>query len=87
MPGLRKLRTVIASRLPQIRIEDMLRQVDRWTGLTQALTPLAGYEPRGGEDTYRTLLVALIAHGTNLGVAAMAGSIEGMTPDRLYHVS
>jgi TnpA family transposase len=65
----------------------MLRQVDRWTGLTRALAPLGGYEPRSGEDTYRTLLAALIAHGTNLGVAAMSGSIEGMTPDRLHHAS
>jgi len=86
-PGLRKLRAVIAASLPQVRVEDMLRQVDRWTGLTRALAPLGGYEPRGGEDTYRTLLAALIAHGTNLGVAAMAGSIEGMTPDRLHHAS
>lgn len=86
-PGLRKLRAVIAASLPQVRVEDMLRQVDRWTGLTRALTPLGGYEPRTGEDTWRTLLAALIAHGTNLGVAAMAGSIEGMTPDRLQHAS
>ncbi len=87
-PGLRKLRAVIAASLPQIRVEDMLRQVDRWTGLSRALTPLGGYEPRtGGEDAYRTLLAALIAHGTNLGVAAMSGSIEGMTPDRLHHAS
>jgi len=86
-PELRKLRSVIGASLPQVRIEDMLRQVDRWTGLSRALTPLGGYEPRGGEDTYQTLLAALIAHGTNLGVAAMSGSIEGMTPDRLHHAS
>lgn len=56
--------------------------------LTRALTPLGGYEPRGaGEDAYRTLVAALIAHGTNLGVAAMSGSIEGKTPDRLHHAS
>ena len=82
----RKLRAVFASSMPQVRIEDMLRQVDQWTGLTRALTPLGGYEPRG-EDNYRTLLAAIIAHGTNLGVAAMSGSIEGMTPDQLQHAS
>ena len=86
-PALRKLRAVIGVSLPQVRIEDMLRQVDRWTGLTRALTPLGGYEPRAGDDAYRTLLAALVAHGTNLGIAAMAGSIEGMTPDRLQHAS
>jgi hypothetical protein len=45
----RKLRAVFASSIPQVRIEDMLRQVDQWTGLTRALTPLGGYEPRGLE--------------------------------------
>jgi len=86
-PALRKLRAVIGVSMTQVRVEDMLRQVDRWTGLTRALTLLGGYEPRSGEDAYRTLLAALIAHGTNLGVAAMSGSIEGMTPDRLQHAS
>jgi hypothetical protein len=73
--------------MPRVRVEDMLRQVDRWTGLSRALAPLGGYEPRAGEDAYRTLLAAIIAHGTDLGVAAMAGSIEGMAPDRLQHAS
>jgi TnpA family transposase len=82
----RKLRVAFASSMPQIRIEDMLRQVDQWTGLTRALTPLGGYEPRG-DDTYRTLLAAIIAHGTNLGIAAMSGSIESMTADQLQHAS
>jgi hypothetical protein len=63
----RKLRAAIISSMQQVRIEDMLRQVDQWTGLTRALTPLGGYEPRG-DDTYRTLLAAIIAHGTNLGI-------------------
>lgn len=85
-PEVRKLRAVFASSMPQVRIEDMLRQVDQWTGLTRVLTPLGGYEPRG-EDGYRTLLAAIIAHGTNLGVAAMSGSIESMTPDQLQHTS
>jgi hypothetical protein len=50
-PAVRKLRSVVGASLPQVRIEDMLRQVDRWTGLTRALTPLGGYEPRRGEDS------------------------------------
>ena len=85
--AVRKLRSVVGASLPQVRIEDMLRQEDRWTRLTRALTPLGGYEPRGGEHSYQTLLAALVAHGTNLGVAAMSSSIEGMTPDRLHHAS
>jgi hypothetical protein len=85
-PQVRQLRAVFASNLPQVPIEDMLRQVDQWTGLSRALTPLGGYEPRGA-DTYRTLLAAIIAHGTNLGIAGMSGSIEGITADQLQHAS
>jgi TnpA family transposase len=85
-PQVRKLRAILASSMPQVRIEDMLRQVDQWTGFARALTPLGGYRPRGA-DTYRTLLAAIIAHGTNLGIAGMSGSIEGITADQLQHTS
>ena len=32
-------------------------------------------------------LAALIAHGTNLGIAAMGQSVEGITVDTLQHVT
>lgn len=41
-PAVRNLRSVIGASLHQVRIEDMLRQMDRWTGLTRALTLLGG---------------------------------------------
>jgi hypothetical protein len=66
---LRSLRRLIESRMPRIRLEDVLLDVDRRCGFTRAFRPLAGYEPRG-TDTYRTLLATLIAHGTNLGLRA-----------------
>jgi hypothetical protein len=50
--------------------------VDRRCGFTRAFRPLAGYEPRG-TDTYRTLLATVIAHGTNLGLTAMAAASKG----------
>jgi hypothetical protein len=73
---LRSLRRLIESRMPRIRLEDVLLDVDRGCGFTRAFRPLAGYEPRG-TDTYRTLLATLIAHGTNLGLTAMGSSVEG----------
>ncbi len=82
----RELRNAIGSSLPQVRLEDLLQQVDQRCGFSRAFIPLGGYEPRS-ESNYRTLLAALIAHGTNLGVAAMSGSVEGITPDQLYHTS
>lgn len=61
--------------MPRVRIEDILLDIDRRYGLTRALRPLASYEPRA-QDTYRALLTTLIAHGTNLGPAAMDDNVE-----------
>ncbi len=57
---LRSLRRLIESRMPRIRLEDVLLDIDRRCGFTRAFRPLAGYESRG-TDTYRTLLATLIA--------------------------
>jgi len=83
---LRSLRRLIESRMPRIRLEDVLLDVDRRCGFTRAFRPLAGYEPRG-TDTYRALLATLIAHGTNLGLTAMGSSVERLTPADLQHAS
>ena len=83
---LRSLRRLIESRMPRIRLEDVLLDVDRRCGFTRAFRPLAGYEPRG-TDTYRTLLATLIAHGTNLGLTAMGSSVERLTAADLQHAS
>jgi hypothetical protein len=83
---LRSLRRLIESRMPRVRLEDVLLDVDRRCGFTRAFRPLAGYEPRG-TDTYRTLLATLIAHGTNLGLTAMGSSVEKLTAADLQHAS
>ncbi len=83
---LRSLRRLIESRMPRIRLEDVLLDVDRRCGFTRTFRPLAGYEPRD-TDTYRTLLATLIAHGTNLGLTAMGSSVEGLAAADLQHVS
>ncbi len=54
-PELRSLRRLIESRMPRIRLEDVLLDVDRRCGFTRAFRPLAGYEPHG-TDTYRAPL-------------------------------
>jgi TnpA family transposase len=80
------LRALIESSLPRVRIEDLLREVDRVTQFTRAFRPLGGYEPRS-EKVYPALLAALIAHGTNLGIAAMGQSAQGISVDMLQHVT
>lgn len=84
--AVRELRRVIETHLPRIRIEDLLMDVDSWCGFTRELLPAGDYTPRL-ENPYATLLAALVAHGTNLGIATMAQSTHGITVDKLQHVS
>ena len=82
----RELRRVLETHLPRIRIEDVLAEVDAWCGFTRAFQPLGDYQSRSAHLP-ATLLAALIAHGTNLGIAAMGHSAEGITVDMLQQVS
>ena len=82
----KQVKRIIETSLPHVRIEDLLQEIDRLCGFTRELRPLSGYEPRVG-NLYQTLLGALIAHGTNLGLVGMAHSVEGITVDMLQYVS
>lgn len=73
--------------LPKIRIEDVLLEVHRRSGFLSELKPLAGYDARPSVKHEKTLLAALIAHGTNLGIAAMGNSTKGISIDELSHTS
>jgi Tn3 transposase DDE domain len=84
--ALRELRATIGASLPRVRIEDLLQDVDEWCGFTRAFQPLGGYQPRGA-DPHRSLLATLIAHGTNLGLAAMSQSVDTLTADALQDTS
>lgn len=80
------LRRVIATHLPPMRIEALLREVDAWCGFSRELRPLVDAPTRTG-NFYPTVLAALIAHGTNLGIAAMGQSAPGISVDSLQYVS
>jgi len=81
-----QLRATIGASLPRVRIEDLLQDVDEWCGFTHAFQPLGGYQPRGA-DPHRSLLATLIAHGTNLGLAAMSQSVDSLTAETLQDTS
>lgn len=85
-PRVQALRDTVKASLARVRIEDLLEEVDAWCGFTTAFQPLGGYEPRGG-DPHRPLLAALIAHGTNLGLATMAQSVDTVTAEQLQDTS
>ena len=79
---LRQLREAFQASYPRVRIEDLLQDVDEWCGFTRAFQPLAGYQSRA-KDHHRSLLATLIAHGTNLGLAAMSQSVDTITAEAL----
>ena len=85
-PRLKQLRQTIEGALPLVRIEDLLMQVDAWCGFTQAFRRPGERMPRI-PHFFKTLLATLIAHGTNLGIATMAHSVEDMTADMLQDMS
>ena len=85
-PRLKQLRQTIEGALPLVRIEDLLMQVDRWCGFTQAFRRPGERMPRIPHFA-KTLLATLIAHGTNLGIATMAHSVEDVTADMLQDMS
>ena len=85
-PRLKQLRRTIEGALPLVRIEDLLMQVDAWCDFTRAFRR-PGERPPRIPHFFTTLLATLIAHGTNLGIATMAHSVEGITADMLQDMS
>jgi TnpA family transposase len=85
-PRITHLRRTIEGALPLVRIEDLLTQVDAWCDFTRAFRRPDERAPRV-PDFFTTLLATLIAHGTNLGIATMAHSAEGITADMLQDMS
>ncbi len=81
-----EIRDVLEAHLAKIRIEDLLVEVDGWCGFTREFVPVGGHAPRL-ENPYITVLAALVAHGTNLGIATMAQSTKGTTIDMLQRAS
>jgi TnpA family transposase len=85
-PRVEELRRAIETHLPRVRIESLIGEVDSWCRFTGALKPLGDYQPHS-DNLDAALPAALIAHGTNLGIAAMGHSAEGVSVDMLQHVS
>jgi len=82
----RRVRQLIETRLPRVQIGELLAEVDSWCGFTRELVPLGGYTSRIKEP-YPAILAALVAQGTNLGVATMAKCAQGVTLEELRRVA
>jgi TnpA family transposase len=84
-PSVTTLQKVINARLPLIRIEQLLLEVDHLTRFSRHFTPLQGHQARPPHFS-KTLLAVLISQATNLGVVSMSASVQGISVDMLRHV-
>lgn len=84
-PSVTTLQKVIDSRLPSIRVEQLLMEVDQLTGFSRHFTPVQGHQSRP-PHFYKTLMAALISQATNLGVVSMSASVKDTTVDMLRRV-
>lgn len=75
-----ELRDRLCGMLPPVKITDLLLEVDCWTGFTRSFTHLKTGEAVK-DPTF--LLTAILADGTNLGLAKMAASCPGTSPSQL----
>jgi TnpA family transposase len=94
--GTAALRQLVRRELARVRIERLLMEVDALCGFSRFLVPPIPDETRQHEAEtlvltperhYSTLMAALVAHGTNLGIWTMADSTEDITVHMLQHVS
>ena len=83
-PVVATLQKVIDSRLPSIRIEQLLMEVDQLTHFSRHFTSIQGQSKP--PQFYKTLMAALISQATNLGVVSMSASVKGITIDMLRRV-
>ena len=84
-PAVATLQKVIDARMPSIRIEQLLMEVDQLTQFSRHFTSVQGTQAKPAHF-YRTLMAALISQATNLGVVSMSASVKGTTIDMLRHV-
>src|SRR6266566_7964331 len=94
--GTAALRQLLRRDLARVRIEQLLMDIDAHCGFSRHLVPPLADPAHGEGDPalfltpaqhYSALMAALVAHGTNLGIWAMANSTEGLTVRMLQHVS
>jgi hypothetical protein len=87
VPGsVKKLKAMIQKRLPTVRIEKVLSDIDAKTHFSKLFTVPDGFEQKSKIEP-EELYAAIIALGTNLGLSDMSNSTEGISLETLKHVA
>ena len=76
----KQLAARIDSLMPRVRITELLHEVARSTGFDHAFSNVRTREQHDNENA---LLAAILADGSNLGLARMAEASQGVTADQL----
>ena len=77
-----RLQQTINSSLPKIRIEQLLMEVDKELKFTKHFVALQNNK-KSPEHFYKSLMAAIVALATNLGVVTMSNSTANITIDQL----
>ncbi len=75
-----ELKARLYARLPRIKITELLAEVDKLTGFSNAFTHVRAGTPNGDQSA---ILAAVLADATNLGLARMAEASHGLSHSRL----
>ncbi len=85
--SLKVLESIIAERMPERNLIEILRNVDYWTNFTRHFGPLSGSDPKLERPTERYLLTTF-TYACNLGPTQAARHMRGLiTPRLLYFVN
>ncbi len=85
-PEVVRIRKLIQSRMPAVRIEKLLAEAFQMSGCMVGFTPF--YAPdRTIKLPLKPVLAAILAHATNIGLFGMGSSAVGISIDALTHAS
>ncbi len=85
LPSVDLLQNTINASLPRIRIEDLIVEVDKELHFSRHFNPIQGSR-QATPYSYKSVVAAIIAMATNLGIIAMSNSTDELSVDILRDV-